>query len=162
MDLRAIDPDVDHVVAVFKQNGLWGAISKTNYPVLKWRDPVYKTIRELAMSYFHEYFLDSGGKSFKDYSLPFNLKKFKPASWLVADEPLEWLAEALDDAPHYPTVPRGVLRKLRKASRIEIEASDLREWKGSKRIDNKNLVLKAYALLKEPHQKPRKRDRKPN
>ena len=160
MDLRAIDPDVDHVVAPFKQNGLWGAISKTNYPVLKWRDPVYKTIRELAMSYFHEYFLNNGTKSFKDYSLPFNLKKFKPESWVVADEPLEWLAEALDDAPHFPTVPPALFKKLRKASRVEIEASDMREWKAGERVNNKNLVLKAYALIEKEQKKPGKGDRK--
>jgi hypothetical protein len=159
MDLRAVDPDVDHVIAPFKQNGLWGAISKTNYSVLKWRDPAYKTIRELAMSYFHEYFLGDGAKSFKDYSLPFNLKKFKPESWVTAAQPLEWLAIALDDAPHFPTVPRAALKKMRKASEVEIEASDMREWIGEARANNKKLVLKAYALLKEPQKKPRKSDR---
>ncbi|HEV8677404.1 MAG TPA: hypothetical protein VN701_01030, partial [Candidatus Paceibacterota bacterium] len=160
MDLRAIEPDVDHVVAPFKQNGLWGAISKTNYPVLKWRDPVYKTIRELAMSYFHEYFLDNGRKSFKDYSLPFNLKKFRPEGWVIEREPLEWLAEALDDALHFPTAPRGLLlKKTRKASRIEIEASDMREWKGKRKINNRNLVLKAYALLEKPQKQDNERGR---
>lgn len=161
MDLRAIEPDVDHVVALFKENNLWGAISKTNYPVLKWRDPIYKTVRELAMSYFHEYFLDNGKKSFKDYSLPFNLKKFKPEDWVISKEPLEWLAEALDDFKHLPTVPKSMLKKLRRASPVEIEASDLREWRGGQRLSNKNLALKAYALLKEPQQKQRKSQRKP-
>jgi hypothetical protein len=156
MDLRAIEPDVDHVVALFRENGLWGAISKTNYPVLKWRDPIYKTPRELAMSYFHEYFLDSGKKSFKDYSLPFNLKKFKPESWVTSDEPLEWLAEALDDSKHVPTVPLRLLKKLRKASMVELEASDLREWSGVQKLDNRKLVLKAYALFKEPPKQNRK------
>ncbi len=137
LDLRAIEPDVDHVVAPFKQNGMWGAISKTNFSVLKYRDPIYKTIRELVMSYFHEYFLDNGAKSFKDYSLPFNLKKFSPESWLVAEEPLEWLAVALDDAPHYPTLPPKLLKKLRRASYTEIEASDTREWRGNKRVEYK-------------------------
>jgi hypothetical protein len=135
MDLRAIDPDVDHVVAPFKENGLWGAISKTNYSVLKYRDPIYKNIRELAMSYFHEYFLDNGTKSFKDYSLPFNLKKFSPERWVTSDEPLEWLAVALDNAPHYPTAPKHIFKKLRRASRAEIEASDVREWRGKERVN---------------------------
>lgn len=137
LDLRAIEPDVDHVVAVFKENGLWGAISKTNYSVLKWRDPVYKTIRELVMSYFHEYFLDNGTKSFKDYSLPFNLKKFKPERWVVAEEPLEWLAVALDNAPHYPTAPKTIFKKTRKASPAEIAASDTREWRGKEKERHK-------------------------
>lgn len=134
MDLRAVEPDVDHVVATFKRDGLWGAISKTNYSVLKWRDPVYKSIRELAMSYFHEYFLDNGNKSFKDYSLPFNLKKFKPERWVIANEPLEWLAVALDDARHYPTVPARLLKRARKASYVELEASDMREWRDGGRV----------------------------
>lgn len=137
MDLRAIEPDVDHVIAPFKENGLWGAISKTNYSVLKWRDPVYKTVRELAMSYFHEYFLDNGTKSFKDYSLPFNLEEFKPERWVIEEEPLEWLAEALDDAPHYPTVPPKTLKKLRRASHAEIAASDTREWRKEERVKHK-------------------------
>ncbi len=136
MDLRTIKGDVDHVVAPFKQNGLWGAISKTNYSVLKWRDPVYKSPRELAMSYFHEYFLDNGTKSFKDYSLPFNLKKFKLEDWLITKEPLEDLAVALDDAPHFPTAPLSILKKTRRASDTEIAASDTRDWKGEERVSH--------------------------
>lgn len=131
MDMQAIRGDVDHVVALFRENDLWGAISKTNYPVLKWRDPVYKNARELAMSYFHEYFLDNGTKSFKAYSAPFDLTRFTPESWVTAPEPLEWLAEKLDDSPHFPTAPAALLKKLRRASKIEIAASDLREWKGN-------------------------------
>jgi hypothetical protein len=57
LDLQTTNDDQDHVVALFRQDGLWGALSKTNNPVLRWRDPVYKSVRELAMSYFHEYFL---------------------------------------------------------------------------------------------------------
>jgi hypothetical protein len=134
LDLRTVKGDVDHVVALFKENNLWGAISKTNYSVLKWRDPVYKSVRELAMSYFHEYFLDNGTKSFKDYSAPFNLKKFAPKSWVVEEEPLEWLAEALDDSRHFPTTSCALLKKTRRASHTEIAASDTREWKGEERV----------------------------
>ncbi len=134
LDLRAIEPDVDHVVALFKKGKYWGAISKTNYPVLKWRDPVYASVRELAMSYFHEYFLNNGKKSFKDYSKPFSLQKFDPATWVVSEEPLEWLALELDSSPHMPTVDRRLLTKLRPASGVEVQASDLREWKGKKKI----------------------------
>lgn len=135
LDMRTIAGDVDHVIAPFKQNGLWGAISKTNYSVLKWRDPVYKSIRELVMSYFHEYFLDNGTKSFKDYSLPFNLKKFAPETWVIEEEPLERLAEALDDAPHFPTAAPSLMKKTRRASNTEIQASDTRDWKGERRVN---------------------------
>ncbi len=76
LDLRSTDDDLDHVVALFKQFGCWGAISKTNHAVLRYREPIYKTIRELSLSYFHEYFLDSGRKTLREYSAPFDLRFF--------------------------------------------------------------------------------------
>ena len=74
LHLKATRGDYDHVVAPFKINGFWGALSKTNHAVLRYREPVYKNIRELVISYFHEYFLDSGAKTLRQYSEPFNLK----------------------------------------------------------------------------------------
>jgi hypothetical protein len=129
MDLASKENDFDHVVALFKENGRWGAISKTNYPVLRWRDPVYKSPRELAMSYFHEYFLDDGKKTLLTYSSPFNLHKFNPADWVGVKGDVDWLAEELSDAPHFPIGPQAVMRKLRLASKIEIKATSLREWR---------------------------------
>ena len=58
MDIRALPSDQDHIVTLFKEHGLWGAISKTNHAVLRWRDPIYASVRELMMSYAHEYNLD--------------------------------------------------------------------------------------------------------
>jgi len=79
MDLRSTSDDLDHVVALFKQFGRWGAISKTNHAVLRYREPIHKTIRELALSYFHEYFLDSGKKTLREYSAPVDLRYFYPS-----------------------------------------------------------------------------------
>jgi hypothetical protein len=67
--------DYDHVIAPFKVGSLWGALSKTNHAVLRYREPIYKNIRELAMSYFHEYFLDSGEKTLRQYSALLDLSK---------------------------------------------------------------------------------------
>lgn len=128
MDLESSDDDYDHVVAVFKENGLWGAVSKTNYPVLRWRDPIYKSPRELMASYFHEYFLDSGKKTLLRWGGPFSLKKFDPAAWVVAEGDVDWVPEALGKAPHSPFAPASVLKKLRKASAIEIKTTRNREW----------------------------------
>ncbi|MES2203099.1 MAG: hypothetical protein V4474_02155 [Patescibacteria group bacterium] len=125
MDIQSRDYDFDHVVALFKENGLWGAISKTNHSQLRWRDPVYRTVRELAMSYYHEYFWPDAGKrmgekTMRAYSRPFNLTKY-PAGLVWADpKGLDWLAEALDDSPHSPAVPRVAEKFLRKATKIEI------------------------------------------
>ena len=128
LDLVTIERDEDHVVALFRQNGLWGAISKTNHPILRYRDPVYKTVRELAMSYFHEYIMDDGTKSLRKFSKPFDLSRYSPTKWVTAGEDLNWLVEALDASPHSAIAPPKAIKKLRKASRIEIKAINITEW----------------------------------
>ena len=75
LDMRA-KRDYDHVVALFRRRGRWGAISKTNGVFLRWRDPVYRTLRELAMSYFHEYCNRREHKTLREYSVPFDLRHF--------------------------------------------------------------------------------------
>ncbi len=79
LDMRAVR-DFDHVVALFKRRGLWGAISKTNGIGLRWRDPVYRSLRELAMSYFHEYYNQRDHKTLREYSVPFDLRRFDPVA----------------------------------------------------------------------------------
>jgi hypothetical protein len=135
LGLEATAGDYDHILALFKEGGRWGAISKTNYPVLRWRDPVYGSVRELAMSYFHEYFLDNGKKTMRRYSEPFNIQKYDPALWLTAEEDVDWLAEELGEAKYFPAAPPAAIRALRKASKIEIKATLMREWgRGGKRL----------------------------
>jgi hypothetical protein len=131
LGLEATAGDYDHIVTLFKEDGRWGAISKTNYPVLRWRDPVYTSVRELAMSYFHEYFLDTGKKTLRRYSVPFNIQKFDPARWLTVEEDVDWLAEELGEARHFPIAPPAAIKKLRKASKIEVETTVTREWSRS-------------------------------
>ena len=84
MDLRSEDHDFDHVVAVFKQFGHWGTVSKTNHAVLRYREPIYQSIRELAMSYFHEYFDGKGRKTLREYSRLFNLRYFDARPLLIS------------------------------------------------------------------------------
>jgi hypothetical protein len=128
MDFQTGLNDEDHVVVVFKQHGLWGAISKTNHAVLRYRDPIYKNPRELAMSYFHEYFMDDGRKSLRAYSRPFDLSKYPPEKWIVAREDLHWLVGALDSSKHFPIAAKN-LKILRRASQLELKALHLTEWK---------------------------------
>lgn len=128
MDIRGVDPDVDHVIAPFKLNGYWGAISKTNYAVLRYREPVYKTLRELVMSFFHEYFLDSGKKTLRDYSVPLNLDKFKKQNWQTSEKSLENIAEHIDTVKHISIINKKQIKNLRKADSLEIAVGKLREW----------------------------------
>jgi len=136
MDFQTARDDQDHVVALFTKNGRWGAISKTNHAVLRYRDPVYLSPRELAMSYFHEYFTPRGMKSLKAYSAPFDVSRFAPADWIIAEDNLHWLAGEIDHTRHYPIVSHNILTRLRRASRVEIEASFMHEWEaqGKRRV----------------------------
>jgi hypothetical protein len=128
MDIQALPSDQDHVVTLFQERGLWGAISKTNHAVLRWRDPIYKSAREVAMSYAHEYCLPGGKKSMLAFSRPFSLTRYPPQRWVTATDELDWMLEELDEAPHLPVAPRHALRKRRRMSRVELKSQDVTEW----------------------------------
>lgn len=125
LDLKANDRDYDHVVCLFSQNGRIGAFSKSNHFSLRYREPVYSTVKELVMSYFHEYFNDAGEKTLRSYSRPQSLKKYGIA-WITEEEDLWQIANELDEIKHYGIVPPGL--RLRKADKFEKLAGNLVEW----------------------------------
>lgn len=127
LDLKTTVHDDDHVVALFKEGNRWGAISKTNHAVLRYRDAVYRDPRELAMSYFNEYFLDSGVKTMRSYSAPFDLSKYGD-EWLTSRGDLGDIAADLDFSKHFQIIKKGAERKLRRADKSEIEAGKIVEW----------------------------------
>ena len=127
MYLKADKGDYDHVIAPFKVGKFWGALSKTNHSVLRYREPVYKNIRELVLSYFHEYFLDNGKKTLRQYSALLNLNNFKK-DWPISEKHLWQIDKKLDTIKHYNILPKGTLGKLRRADKIEIKAGKIVEW----------------------------------
>jgi hypothetical protein len=128
LDLKSSAGDVDHLVALFRKDGYWGGITKTNHAVLRYREPVYRTTRELAMSFFHEYFLHDGRKTLRSYSTrPFDLSRWK-RDWIASEEDLWDLSDAIDGAPHTPMLTRSQIAGLRKADEIERRAGKLVEW----------------------------------
>lgn len=128
LDLKTAAGDVDHLVALFRNDGFWGGITKTNHAVLRYREPVYRDIRELAMSFFHEYFLNDGRKTLRSYSTrPFDLAKWK-GDWMTSGENQWDLSRAIDTAPHTPMLTRAQIAGLRRADRVEIRAGKLVEW----------------------------------
>jgi hypothetical protein len=129
MDLRSAKHDFDHVVALFKVRGRWGAVSKSNHAVLRYREPVYATPRELAMSCFHEYYDDNGHKTMRDFSVPFNLKRYKDQSWITSEDDNWFIPNDLDKIKHTKILMPGQANRLRKADQIELDATDLIEWK---------------------------------
>jgi hypothetical protein len=129
MDLKAASHDFDHVVALFKKDGFWGALSKTNHAVLRYREPIYKTLRELAMSYFHEYFDNKGRKNLRKFSEPLNLSRFDYLEWRTAAGELFGIPANLDDTKHYSLLNSKQARSLRKADTVEILAGKIIEYK---------------------------------
>ena len=128
LDLVGRPSDQDHVVTLFQQRGLWGAISKTNHAILRWRDPIYRSAREVAMTFAHEYALPSGLKSLLSYSRPFAPTRYAPERWVTPEEDLDWLLFALDLSPHVPLAPEHAMRKRRRSAPVEMRAQEVVEW----------------------------------
>ena len=115
LDLTANSHDQDHVIALFRRNGCWGAIAKTNHYCLGYRDAVYKTIRELVMSYFHEYLNNAGEKTLRSFSRPLNLSRFDKLGWMTAEKDLWAIPSHIIRMPHTRILTKAQERKLRMA-----------------------------------------------
>ena len=133
LDLQAVR-DYDHVVAVFRRNGRWGAISKTNHVPLRYRDPVYRSLRELAMSYFHEYANRRGEKTLRTYSRVLDLRTIAPELWITNGTNCWELAEKLDELRHYPLLGKRHERSLRTRDALERRAQKLRDHQPPARV----------------------------
>jgi hypothetical protein len=131
LDMRAVR-DFDHVVALFRRHGRWGAISKTNGIGLRSRDPVYGSLRELAMSYFHEY-NNKGRKSLRTYSDPIDLRKFDVGDWVTNEEDCWDVGASLEDTPHHRLITPVQARNLRPRDATELRADDLVQYESADR-----------------------------
>ena len=113
VDLESVRDD-DHVLAVYRQNGYWGAIAKSNYSGLRHREPVFRTLRELVMSYFEHYFNLRREKTLRAYSRPVNLRRFDAIGWTTSEEDMWAVPQYLCEIPHTPvltdTQTRGLAR----------------------------------------------------
>jgi hypothetical protein len=111
LDLEAVRDD-DHVLAIYRQHGHWGAIGKSNFAGLRFREPVYRTLRELAMSYFEHYFNLEAEKTLRTYSRPVNLARFDRIEWMTAERDLWDISEYLFSIPHRRLLPAPLVRRL--------------------------------------------------
>ena len=121
VDMRAVNDD-DHVIAVFRENGYWGAVAKSNFTSLRFREPVYRSLRELVMSYFDFFFNIYGQKTLRSYSPPFNLSGFSSRSWETTDEDLEYIGDKIESLHHFPLLTDEMISKLSKASDSMLKA----------------------------------------
>lgn len=128
INLRATKNDFDHTITLYRRFGYWGAISKTNHFGLRWRDPVYKNIRELVMSYFHEYLHDDNdNKTLRAYSKEVDMRRFGK-KWITDEEDLFEIAGAIQEVKHFPVAPPRNMRLVRPTDKMECQVNRLVEW----------------------------------
>lgn len=112
LDLLPNDRDDDHVLALFKRDGHWGAMAKSNFAGLRFREPVYRTLRELVMSYFEHYYNLHREKTLRGYTYPVALKTFERHQWMTRDETMELIARRLDSTRRMRLLTRPMIRRL--------------------------------------------------
>ena len=126
LDFQA-EGDDDHVLTLFKRGKHWGAISKSNSIWLRWRDPVYASPRELAMSYFHEYVKEKH-KTLRRISKPFNIGKYDPDYWVTSPDNCWTMAQEIDTSPHVDLISQAQARKLKPRDSLEAKAGNFKEF----------------------------------
>ena len=114
--------DTDHVLAIYRDRGHWGALAKSNYSGCRYREPVYRTLRELAMSYFDVYFNLRGERSLRTYSRPVNLKRFDALHWMTTDKPIWFIANYLFDIHHYRLLTPAMASRLIRLDKRSFQA----------------------------------------
>lgn len=110
-DLEA-EQDTDHVVAIFKIRGHWGAVAKSNFTGCRYREPVHRTLRELALTYFNVYFNLRGERTLRRFSRPVNLARFDRLNWMSTEKPVWFIAEYLCEIPHIPLLTSAMAKNL--------------------------------------------------
>lgn len=116
------DDDDDHLVALFRRNGRWGAVAKSNYVGLRYREPVYRSLRELVMSYFDGFFNVNGVRSLRSYTVPLDLSQFDRWNWMGSDEALDRIARRTDRLRRYPLLSPRMIEGLSRVDRRSYEA----------------------------------------
>ncbi len=117
--------DTDHVLAVFRVKGHWGAVAKSNYTGCRYREPVYRSLRELAMSYFNIYFNMRGERTLRNFSLPVNLARFDHLHWMTTEEPIWFIPYYLCDIHHYKLLRPGMVKRLHRIDQRLFRAETL-------------------------------------
>jgi len=124
LDLIAENDD-DHVLAVFSDKEHWGALAKSNYTGLRFREPIYRSVRELVMSYFEDYFNPEGEKTLRAYSRPVSLTRFDRVAWMTTEEELFGIGDYLNTLSHYTILTSAAGRRLRPVDLLLKQAGEL-------------------------------------
>lgn len=111
IDLRAVRDD-DHVLALFRRGRHFGAVAKSNFVGLRFREPIFRNLRELCLSYFEDYYNSEGEKTLRAYSTPLDLSSFDEIAWMLSDDNLDLIAARLDSIRHYPLLSPAMEKQL--------------------------------------------------
>ena len=112
LEMLPNDRDDDHMLALYKRDGHWGAVAKSNFVGLRFREPIYRTLRELVMSYFEEFYNLEREKTLRGYTVPLDLKAFDRFKWMTSDEPLERIGKQLDKVRKVRLLTRRMVTSL--------------------------------------------------
>ena len=112
MEMLPNDRDDDHMLAIYKRRRHWGAIAKSNFAGLRFREPVYRTLRELVMSYFEQFYNVDRARTLRSYTLPLNLKAFDALDWMTRDDFLEHISRKLDRIRKVPVLTQPMISAL--------------------------------------------------
>ena len=123
-DLEA-EHDTDHVLAIYKVDGHWGAVAKSNYTGCRYREPVYRSLRELAMSYFNIYFNLRRERTLRTFSRPVNLARFDDQQWMTTEKPVWFIVYYLLEIPHTRLLRPGMAKRLHRIDERLFEAETL-------------------------------------
>jgi hypothetical protein len=114
--------DDDHVIAIYKKEGFMGSIAKSNFSGIRFREPVFKTLRELVLSYFEFYYNIEGEKTLRGYSVLLNLEPFDKIYWMTDDNSIETIINKLEKSRHYPIMPESIVKSLSPVDKRSYEA----------------------------------------
>ena len=154
LDFEAVRDD-DHVLALFRVHGHWGAIAKSNYSGLRYREPVYRTLRELAMSYFHEYTNRRDHKTLREYSVPYDLRRLDTDVWVTGKSHAWSVADELDRLRHFPLVRKRNLRHVLRKDPFEREAFKALQYRVPRVLLLKRALIRQRARLRRLRAKKR-------
>ncbi len=122
LELIPNERDDDHLLALFKKYDHWGAVAQSNFTGIRYREPVYRSLRELVMSYFEDFFNAAGEKTLVGYRTPVNLKVFDPLDWMSSDAGLETLADGMDRYKIIPVITDEMAANLALADKRSLQA----------------------------------------
>jgi hypothetical protein len=133
LDFEA-DHDTDHVMAIYRVNGHWGAIAKSNFTGCRYREPVYRSLRELAMSYFNLYFNLRRERTMRTFSRPVNLRRFDHLQWMTTEKPVWFIVNYLFEIHHYKLLRPGMAKRLHRVDERLFQAECVGRVKKSAKI----------------------------